>query len=608
MTGNSEEQALFRSFFKRSLTRNLILIIGLAVTLILVSSLLIHLLLIARTNSQQFEHKKKELISNLTETLELPLWNYDTQSVQRLGQIMMTTDIVALLIIKDTKDRVLFSGRDAAPFNDRSVSFDIFYRDVHVGSFDIGLTDKTYRSAKQRLIMISLSTLGALILCIFMVVVVSVRWFMKRPLMDFSQSIDSLANGEYRTDLKAEQYAELEELTQHFNRMSSKIQSREKDLIRFATIIEQADEEVIITDPDGRIQYVNPSFEQNTGFGSEEVLGKTPAILKSGVHDTGFYQTLWQTILNKQTWKGLIQNRNKSGDLCTHDTTITPILDFDDNITAFVSIRRDITQQIRMEQQVQQSMKMQAIGTLAGGIAHDFNNILSGIFGYCQLAQTKINDPDKANSYIDNALRAARRATHLVNQILTFSRQTEYEKRPFQIYLEVNEALKLLRSSIPVTITIEKCLESRSLVMADPGKIHQVVMNLCTNAYHAMRRTGGTLSVFLKEETLPYPRQVRNRVMPAARYLVLGIGDTGHGMDQKTLVSAFEPYFTTKKVGQGTGLGLAIVQAIVDEHDGFIDVESSFEKGTLFKLYFPVVETDALSDSLAEYGDDRESN
>ncbi len=369
--------------------------------------------------------------------------------------------------------------------------------------------------------------------------------------------------------------------------------AREEQLIQFVKIIEQADEEVVITSPKGIIQYVNPSFEQNTGYLSDEVIGKTPSILKSGLHDRAYYKAVWGTILNSTPWKGVMKNKAKDGSIILHDTAITPIIDSENKISAFVSIRRDITKQKEIEKQLFQSQKMQAIGTLAGGIAHDFNNILSGIFGYSQLAQMNIKTPQKVLDSLSNIVKASQRASELVQQILTFTRQEEYEKKPYCIYLEVNEVLKLIRSSIPVNIKIQNRLISRSLVSADPTKIHQVVMNLCTNAYHAMEDSGGTLTVSLDDVDISESRFLKTRKMPKGRYLLLKIIDTGCGMDAKTLEKVFEPYFTTKKMGQGTGLGLPIVQAVVEEHDGFLDVESSIGTGTQFSLYFPIVERQA---------------
>jgi PAS domain S-box-containing protein len=247
----------------------------------------------------------------------------------------------------------------------------------------------------------------------------------------------------------------------------------------------------------------------------------------------------------------------------------------------------------RLEIQLQQTHKMEAIGTLAGGIAHDFNNILSGIFGYSQLTKTNIHNPEKANYYIDQVFKGAARAAELVQQILTFSKQTEYQKNSFSIYQQVNEALKLLSSTIPSTIEIKKQLDSKSMISADPGKIHQVIMNLCTNAYHSMKKTGGRLTVALTDVEILEHQLLRDKTIPPGKYLKLEVSDTGYGMDQKTIEKAFDPFYTTNETGEGTGLGLAIVHAIVDEHDGYLEVLSIPGKGSSFYIYFPIVMHDA---------------
>jgi len=259
-----------------------------------------------------------------------------------------------------------------------------------------------------------------------------------------------------------------------------------------------------------------------------------------------------------------------------------------------LSLVRDITERKRSEEelrkietQLMQAQKMESIGTLAGGIAHDFNNILSGIMGYAQLAEIDINNA--AKEYIIQIINSTKRAAELVQQILTFSRQSEYQKQPLAIYTGVNEVLKLLRSTIPTTIEIKTKIDSEAMVLADSTKIHQLIMNLCTNAYHAMGETGGLMTVELTDIDISRPIMLKNKKIPKGKYIKLEVRDTGHGMDEKILEKAFEPYFTTKRIGRGTGLGLALVQAIVAEHDGFIDVYSEPGKGTHFYIYLPVV-------------------
>jgi len=219
----------------------------------------------------------------------------------------------------------------------------------------------------------------------------------------------------------------------------------------------------------------------------------------------------------------------------------------------------------KMRRKTLQSQKMESIGTLAGGIAHDFNNILSGIFGYINLAEMNIENPKKAKKQIEQIYKGARRAADLVQQILTFTRQAENKKIPIKPYLITQEALQLLRSSIPATIEIQEKLESRSKVLADPTHIHQIVMNLCTNAFHAMRETGGTLTVSLEDVSLPDVSIQKKYHLPQGAYIQLKVKDTGCGMAPEVQGKIFEPYFTTKKMGEGTGLGLAMIAGIVED-------------------------------------------
>ncbi len=254
---------------------------------------------------------------------------------------------------------------------------------------------------------------------------------------------------------------------------------------------------------------------------------------------------------------------------------------------ASLTFARDITEQKRLEISLQQAQKMQAIGTLAGGIAHDFNNILSGIFGYTQLAAMSITDADKVKKNIDSINEGAQRAAKLVQQILTFSRQKEFKKDNLYLYVVVKEVVKLLRSSIPATIEIKEEIYSKAMIFADPTRIHQMIMNLGTNAYHSMSESGGILTLKLEEVNITDPAKALKSNISLGNYLKLEVSDTGKGMDDETLEKIFDPYFTTKEIGKGTGLGLALVHAIVQEHKGFIRVNSTFGKGTQFLIYLP---------------------
>jgi len=254
---------------------------------------------------------------------------------------------------------------------------------------------------------------------------------------------------------------------------------------------------------------------------------------------------------------------------------------------------RDITESRKMEAQFRQAQKMESIGMLAGGIAHDFNNILSAILGNLHLAKLDSANQPEMQEYLDNISQATRRATDLVNQILTFSRQNKQDREPLKLSRVVQEALKLLRASVPATIRMETDLKETPTVLANATAIHQVMMNLGANAWHAMRGRPGTLKVEMNVIEADVDFASAHPGLHPGRYVCLSVSDNGHGMDSATTERIFDPFFTTKAVGEGTGLGLAVVLGIMQSHDGTITVYSKPAEGTTFRLYFPVFETEA---------------
>jgi len=383
--------------------------------------------------------------------------------------------------------------------------------------------------------------------------------------------------------------AELAETSEHLKADMVERARAEEDRKRLATAIEQAAEIVIITDTDGAIQYVNPAFERITGYTREEVLGQNPRLLKSGKHATAFYRMLWETLTNGETWTGRFHNRKKDGTLYEEEATISPVRDAEGRTVNYVAVKRDITHEARLEAQLRQSQKMEALGTLAGGIAHDFNNLLQVVLGYTDMAMAEAPKDSELFASLNEILTAGSRATDLVNQILTFSRQTEQERKPLRLQPVIKEALKLLRHSLPATIEIRQRVDAAcSPVLADPTQVHQVIMNLCANAYHAMREHGGVLEVTLEATDVTADLAAEMPDMTPCACARLTVRDTGCGMADATRARIFEPYFTTKEAGEGTGLGLSTVHGIVKSHDGGITVQSEPGKGTTFAIYLPV--------------------
>ncbi len=244
-------------------------------------------------------------------------------------------------------------------------------------------------------------------------------------------------------------------------------------------------------------------------------------------------------------------------------------------------------EQAEVSNQLRQSQKMEAIGTLAGGIAHDFNNILAAIIGFTELSLTEPNTDAKLKSRLEKVLQASDRAKDLVRQILTFSHQSDYEKQPLKLKLVVMETLQLLRASLPAIIDIKKDLKSSGYILADYTQLHQVIMNLCTNAWHAMKDKGGTLCVDLKDMKLSSDDPLRPVDLPPGQYLVLTINDTGCGIRPDLVEKIFDPYFTTKDKDKGTGLGLSVVHGIITKCDGAITIDTQLEKGSTFKVFLP---------------------
>ncbi|HSL40646.1 MAG TPA: ATP-binding protein [Desulforhopalus sp.] len=287
------------------------------------------------------------------------------------------------------------------------------------------------------------------------------------------------------------------------------------------------------------------------------------------------------------------------GDETVFDITASPVKSQTGGISGTIVIAQNVTEQYRLERQLRHTQKMEAIGTLAGGVAHDFNNVLTPIMGYTEIIRLKLKKDEFADSvvleYLGEILRAAKRAKSLVEQVLTFSRSIEKREVLQDLHPIVKEVMKLLRVTLPTTITIiEEVDEQCGKVLIDPVQIHQVLINLCTNAAHAMSGNHGRLTVRLA----PAPSTADGR-----EWLELSVADTGTGIEESLLDRIFEPYFTTKEKTSGTGMGLAMVHGIINRQGGFLKVESEVGRGSLFRVFLPVVRRESSIDQVISLAD-----
>jgi PAS domain S-box-containing protein len=380
----------------------------------------------------------------------------------------------------------------------------------------------------------------------------------------------------------------------------------EERLRILSAAIEQSPVAVEITDRDNNILFANARLTEMSGYVPGEVLGRNPRLFASGRTPRETHIELWSALNAGRTWRGEFINRRKDGTLYFVRATISPIRDGQGRTEYFLAVKEDITawkeeqeRRRRLEAQLFQAQKLETIGTLAGGIAHDFNNILTGILGFAELAAASLPQGVQARDDLAEVRAGALRAKDLVAQILTFSRQKDSVKVPVDLARLVGEALKFLRASSPATIEFVRDLRP-GWVRADPTHIHQVILNLGTNALHAMRSGPGCLTVELDRSVIEAATPCDVGELQPGAYMCLSVRDTGHGIDAPTRQRIFDPFFTTKATGEGTGLGLALVQGIVADHGGAIRLESRVGEGTLFQVYLPECPAEATAAVLGE--------
>ncbi|MBN2041921.1 MAG: response regulator [Spirochaetes bacterium] len=368
-------------------------------------------------------------------------------------------------------------------------------------------------------------------------------------------------------------------------RISSPFQKMAK-LMKYITL--HSREIILQIGTDRKVYYANPAFEKLTGLKSGDVEGTDPVL--NNVKRIPA-ETIWQSLEEGIPWSGRVElekvQERKKGRIIL-DVMIFPLRENSGSIHGYLEVGRNVTNEILFERRVRQAQKLEAIGTLAGGIAHDFNNILNIIYGYAELLSLKPDCDSDPEQYAKEILRATERAKKLVQRILTFSRRTEVKLVPVSPESVLNEALDLMRSTIPPNVKIESKLDSKSMIMADPTQMYQVVTNLLTNAVHAIGKNSGRIILELEDF---FADKEFTRIHPGiteGEHVIIRISDTGSGIEEENLNQIFEPFFTTKTEGEGTGLGLSVVHGIVRSFGGISTVYSKPGEGSVFNVIIPV--------------------
>ena len=366
----------------------------------------------------------------------------------------------------------------------------------------------------------------------------------------------------------------------------------EEQFHRLSCAVEQSPVAFLITDPEGRVQYVNRRFIETTGNSMEDILDRNLDPLRTGHPDEESYRKFWEQLRKTGEWQGELATARLQRDSLWESVRVSTIRNEAGEVTNLLCLREDITERKRLEDQLRQSQKMESLGTLAGGIAHDFNNMLAIIHGYAEISLGRVGDKDeKMRKYLREIHSAAQRACGLVRQILTFSRKTEVRFAPVSMLQLVKDLTTLMGETFPRTIKFDLDLEeSLPDLRGDQNQLQQVIMNLCVNARDAMS-SGGTLAISLRR--VPGGDLARFNADPTLYYACLSVADTGIGMSPEVRARIFEPFYTTKHATGGTGLGLAVVYGIIMSHFGFIEVASTPGEGSTFSVYLPLTSAKA---------------
>ena len=542
-----------------------------------------------------YELKSQEFMTFLTQSLVSPLWDMDSENIEKICSAFARHEIVARLKVTDSTDKILFEKLSIRTTIWAQARADIVFRNQILGHVELALTPDSYRAVSLRILAASAAIMALIIISLAIGVKIILQKTLKKSLDKLIKSTIQISKGQYDVIPGISPYREIQSVFQSFKHMADAIQNRETEIAfvnrKLALHAENTPLGVIEWDPDFKVVGWNKAAEQIFGYSKDDILGKNGLDLIVPPESKSQISGIWQKLIDGNgSHVNFQKNTAKTGESKDTQWFNTLLCDQGGAPIGMASLVQDITDTKRLEIKLRQTQKIEAIGTLAGGIAHDFNNILMPLIGYAQFLEEDLPKDSPLQSHVARITQAAGRAKDLVRQILAFSRQDPQEVKPVKLQTIIDEAVRLLSASIPKTIEFKADVDPDcSMVLADSTSIHQIIMNLATNAYHAMETTGGNLSLLLRQVTLPLSAEYPSD-LPPGPYALLEIKDTGEGIRPELLNKIFDPYFTTKATNKGTGLGLSVVQGIVKSCKGDIQISSQPGQGTTVQIFLPILD------------------
>ncbi len=534
----------------------------------------------------------------IADTFTLQLWLFDLTTTRELCKLFTESSEVNGLRLLDQNKEIIFEKE--VPVNKKDiipVSMELRHdTGTVVGYLEIFYANTDWELQRKNILFVCLymvlgSTIGS-----FILINILLKNYLTKPLSDLQKDMLLLAQGNFQQSDLTNQKAEIQSIIDAFNDLTVRLRERDTALYEANKIINRSPAVAFLwtNDTNLSVEFVSENVVNLTGYSPQDFL-EGRVLYREIIHEDDVKIFIGEVAGSFQG-KGRQASTNKTYRLITKGGIVKWVRDQSyirkdshGKVIYLGGIVYDITEEVKLTERLQQAQKMEAIGTLAGGIAHDFNNILSAIIGYSELIQDEVPADSTVGKDIASILVSGERAADLVKQILTFSRKAETKKQPLRPHLIVKEALKMLRATLPATISIKESIDPDcGVILADPTNIHQITVNLCTNALHAMTDQKGTLSVSLQHQELS-AAEIGEEALSPGPFVVITVSDTGCGMEKTTIERIFDPYFTTKERGKGTGLGLAVIHGIVHDAQGFIRVESTLGEGSSFIVYLPAL-------------------